>query len=108
MKIKTGDVVKVIAGNKNIKGTVAKVIFVDRTRERVILENGPVHKKHLKPERNRKHPEGGIIDRPASLHISKVMIMSEASNRPFRTGSEEIDGQKVRVAKGRSSSAEKL
>lgn len=108
MKIKTGDVVKVISGNKNIKGTVGKVIAVDRCRERITLENGPMHKKHLKPERSRKHPEGGIVERPASLHVSNVMIMSEASGRPFRVGSQEIDGNKTRVAKGRSSSGEKL
>lgn len=109
MKIKQGDVVKVITGNKNIKGTTGKVISVDRDRQRVILENGPVHKKHLKPERSRKHPEGGIIERKASVHVSNVMLISESSNRPVRVGFHvAADGQKSRVARGRNTSAEKV
>jgi|SRR5580704_14138497 large subunit ribosomal protein L24 len=108
MRIRKGDVVKVIAGNKNIKGMIGKVTFVDRQRERVELENGPVHKRHLKPEKNRKHPEGGIIDRQASIHISNVMLMSEVSGRPVRIGFIEAEGIKSRVAKGRGSSGEKI
>lgn len=108
MRIRSGDIVKVITGNKNIKGTVGKVVSVDLEGQRVVLENGPVHKKHVKPERSRKHPEGGIIERPASVHISNVMLMSEASGRPVRVGFVEADGQKSRVAKGRSSSGEKI
>lgn len=108
MKIKSGDVVKVIAGNKNIRGTVQKVISVDREAGRVVLDNGPVNKRHMKPERSRKHPEGGIIEKPGSVHVSNVMLMSEASGGPVRTGFKEIDGQRVRVAKGRRASGEKI
>ncbi len=108
MKIRAGDVVKVIAGNKNIIGSVSKVIAVDRIRERIFLENGPVNKKHLKPEKSRKHPEGGIIDRPASIHVSNVMLMSESLARPVRVGAKIVDGVKTRVAIGKSSSGEKV
>jgi|SRR5580658_4480129 large subunit ribosomal protein L24 len=108
MKIKTGDVVKVISGNKDIKGTVAKVVSVNRETERIILENGPVNKKHLKPERSRKHPEGGLIERPASMHVSNVMLMSEASGRPVRIGFKITDGKKSRVARGKKSSGENI
>lgn len=108
MKIKSGDIVKVISGGKGVKGTVGKVISVDCESERVVLENGPVHKRHLKPERNRKHPEGGIIEHKASIHVSNVMLMSEANNRPVRVGYSVIDGQKSRVARGKNVSAEKV
>lgn len=108
MKIKRGDVVKVITGSKNIKGTVGKVIAVDRETERVILENGPIHKKHLKPERNRKHPEGGIIERKASVHVSNVMLMPEGKDRPVRVGFLVTGGEKNRVARGRNISADKV
>lgn len=108
MNIRAGDVVKVISGSKNIKGTVTKVVSVDRERQRVTLENGPVHKKHLKPERSRKHPEGGIVERPASIHVSNVMLMSESLGRPVRVGMREIDGVKTRVARGKTSSGEKV
>ncbi len=108
MKIKSGDVVKVISGSKDIKGTVTKVVSVNRETGRVILEGGRVNKKHLKPERSRTQPEGGMIERPASIHVSNVMLMSEASGRPVRTGFSIVDGQKSRVARGRNSSQEKI
>jgi large subunit ribosomal protein L24 len=108
MKIKSGDVVKVISGGKGVKGTVGKVISVDRESGRVVMENGPVHKRHLKPEKNRKHPEGGIIERKASVHVSNVMLMSEANGRPVRTGVAHIDGKKTRVARGHKVSQEKV
>lgn len=108
MKIKRGDVVKVISGNKDIIGSVQKVISVDRESGRVILENGPVNKKHMKPERSRKHPEGGIMEKPASVHVSNVMVIPEGSARPFRVGYAEEGGKKVRVAKGRHASGEKI
>ena len=107
MKIRSGDTVKVISGNKNIIGTVQKVVSVDQHTGRLILENGPVNKRHMKPERSRKHPEGGILERPGSIHSSNVMIMSEASG-PVRTGYAIKDGEKIRVAKGRRASGEKV
>ncbi len=108
MKIKSGDVVKVISGNKGVKGTVGKVLSVDRDTQRIVLENGPMHKRHMKPERSRKHPEGGIIERKASMHVSNVMLMSEASGRPVRTGVQEIEGKRTRIARGRNVTAEKV
>lgn len=108
MKIKNGDLVKVISGGKDIKGKVAKVISIDRGAERICLEGGRVNKRHLKPERSRKHPEGGMIERPASIHISNVMLMSEANGRPVRIGFSVVDGQKVRIARGRKCSGERI
>lgn len=108
MKIKSGDMVKVIAGDKKVKGTVGKVLSVDRKSQRVVLENGPIHKRHLKPEKSRKHPEGGIIEKKASIHVSNLMLMSEGGNRPVRVGFIEVEGQKQRVARGRGSAGEKI
>ncbi len=108
MKIKNGDIVKVISGAKEVKGTVGKVVSVDLKNERVVLENGPMHKRHLKPERNRRHPEGGIVERAASIHVSNVMLMSEANGRPVRVGYTVEGEQKSRVARGRKVNAEKV
>lgn len=108
MKIKTGDMVKVICGGQQIKGTVSKVVSVDLERERVYLENGPVLKRHMKPEKSRKHPEGGIIERIGSVHVSNVMLMSETHNRPVRVGYAINGGEKSRVARGQGLSGEGL
>ncbi|HXW60262.1 MAG TPA: 50S ribosomal protein L24 [Myxococcota bacterium] len=106
MHIKSGDMVRVIAGKS--KGLTGKVIHIDRAKERVVLEGGPIKKRHLKPEKSRKHPEGGILERPASIHSSNVMLMSEGSTRPFRSGVKIEGSKKLRVARGRAASGEAI
>jgi large subunit ribosomal protein L24 len=105
MRIKVGDLVKVISGSEKIRGTTAKVVSVNVKGQRVVLEGGLMHKKHVKPERSRKHPEGGIVEIPASIHLSNVMLMSESSGRPVRVGYDMKDGKKVRVARGKGASS---
>ena len=106
MKLKKGDLVKVIAG-KN-KGVISKITVVDTEKSRVFLENGPMAKKHLKPERNKNIPNGGIIEKPSSIHISNVMLMSESNQTTVRVGYAFEDGKKVRVAKGPKCSGQKI
>ena len=107
MKIKKGDLVKVIAGGQESKGKIGRVLKVDRETQRVVVEGTGVHKRHLKPQRNPKHPEGGIVEVERSVHVSNVMLMSESLGRPVRTGVQvNEDGTKNRVAKGRSAKAE--
>lgn len=102
MKIKKGDLVKVIAGSKEKKGNIGRVLEVDICSERVTVEGVGMHKKHLKPQRNPKHPEGGVIELPRSVHVSNVMLMAENLGRPVRVGIRlNDDGKKVRVARGR-------
>lgn len=77
MKIKKGDLVKVITGSKDRKGQVGKVLEVDRKRERVKIENIAPVKRHIKPQKSKKYPEGGIINDFGTIHISNVMLMPE-------------------------------
>lgn len=107
MKIKKGDLVKVIAGAANKKGKIGRVIAVDNEAMRVTVEGVAVMKKHVKPQRDPKNPDGGIVETHGSVHVSNVMLMSEAAGRPVRVGSKfSDDGKKLRVAKGRSIKAE--
>lgn len=109
MKIKKGDLVKVIAGSKEKKGKVGRVLEVDLCAERVTVEGVGMHKKHIKPQRNPKHPEGGIIEVARSVHVSNVMLMSESLGRPVRAGMRVTDdGTKVRVARGRDVKPEQI
>jgi large subunit ribosomal protein L24 len=84
MRIKKGDLVKVISGGKGLKGLQGKVLLVNRETEKITIEGGPVRKKHLKPEKSRKHPEGGIIELPVFIHASNVMLVSQELGRPVR------------------------
>ena len=77
MKIKKGDLVKVITGSKDRKGQVGKVLEVDRKRERVKIENIASIRRHIAPNKNKKYPEGGIISDFGTLHVSNVMLMPE-------------------------------
>ena len=66
LKIKTGDIVKVIAGNQ--KGTQGKVMRVYANTNRAIVEGVNVVKKHNKPNAN--NPKGGITEKELSIDIS--------------------------------------
>jgi len=115
-KIKKGDLVKVIAGGKDIKGQTGKVLEVlkDGDAVRVRVEGLRTIKRHLKPQRSAKHPEGGIIEGAGSIPVSHVMLVSESLGRPVRTGAATKTGEgkeslkKERVARGRSVKAEKV
>lgn len=110
-KIKTGDLVKVISGGKDIKGKTGKVLEVLREGNswRVRVEGLRMVKKHLKPQRNPKHPEGGIVEGAGSIPISNVMLMSEKLGRPVRTGATfTSEGKKQRVARGKNLKAEQV
>ncbi|MBI1947809.1 MAG: 50S ribosomal protein L24 [Deltaproteobacteria bacterium] len=110
-RIKTGDLVKVISGGKDIKGKTGKVLEVLRDGDawRVRVEGLRIVKKHIKPQKNPKHPEGGIIEGAGSIPISNVMLMSEKLGRPVRIGASfTSDGKKQRVARGKNLKAEQV
>jgi large subunit ribosomal protein L24 len=110
-KIKKGDLVKVISGAKDIKGKTGKVLEVLRDGDswRVRLEGLRIVKKHIKPQKSPKHPEGGIVEGAGSIPISNVMLMSEKLGRPVRTGASfTSDGKKQRVGRGKNVKAEQV
>lgn len=99
--IKAGDVVKVISGAH--AGGQGRVIEVLREKSRVRIEDVAMQKRHLGPQKSPRHPEGGIIEGPGTIHISNVMLVSEELGRPVRTGATfTSEGGKKRVARGRN------
>jgi len=96
LKIKKGDLVKVIAGDS--KGSEGKVLEVLVSKSRVLVEGANMVSKHTKP--NATSPNGGIIKQEAALHISNVMLVDPKSGKPTRVGRKLNDaGKLVRVAK---------
>jgi large subunit ribosomal protein L24 len=77
LHIKVGDTVKVISGES--KGQEGKVLTVDRKKMRAIVEGVNLVKKHTKPSAS--DPQGGIVDKEASIHVSNLMnvIKGQAS-----------------------------
>jgi large subunit ribosomal protein L24 len=69
--VRRGDTVKVITGDD--KGKEGKILEVITDRARVVVEGVAMVKKHVR--RSQEHPEGGIIERESSIHISNVKLI---------------------------------
>ncbi len=96
LHIKKGDTVYVNAGEN--KGQQGKVLEVIVEKQRAIVEGLNLVKKHTKP--NAKHPQGGIIDQEAPIHISNLQPLDPKSGKPTRVGRKLNEkGKLVRVAK---------
>nr|WP_183881757.1 50S ribosomal protein L24 [Pedobacter cryoconitis] len=96
MKIRKGDLVKVIAGDS--RGQEGKVLSVLITKSRILIEGVNLVSKHTKP--NAANPNGGIIKKEAALHISNVALIDPKSGKTTRVGRKlNADGKLVRVSK---------
>src|ERR1700733_7474901 len=96
LKIRKGDLVKVIAGDS--KGTQGKIIEVILAKGRAIVEGANMVSKHTKP--NAATPNGGIVKKEAAIHISNLMLVDPKSGKPTRVGRKRNDaGKLVRIAK---------
>ena len=96
LKIRKGDLVKVIAGDS--KGQQGKVTEVIIDKNRVLVEGVNLVSKHTKP--NAANPNGGIVKKEAAIHISNVAVVDPKSGEPTRIGRKKNDaGKLVRVAK---------
>ena len=94
LKIKTGDTVRVIAGDH--KGSEGKVLTVFIEKNKAIVEGVNMIKKHMKP--NAQSPQGGIVEKEAAIHISNLSLLNE-KGETTRVGYKMEDGKKVRYAK---------
>lgn len=99
MQVRTGDNVLVISGRE--RGKTGQISRVLRKEERVIVGGLNFVKRHTKPRPG--VVQAGIIEKEAPIHVSNVMLICPACNRPTRVGHrmfEEAGGQrKMRVCK---------
>lgn len=82
--VKKGDVVVIIAGTE--RGKRGKILEVLRDKNRVLVEGVKMIKKHLKANTNANRPQGAIIEREGTLHISNVMLAEQFDARAARRG----------------------
>ncbi|MBT3269978.1 50S ribosomal protein L24 [Candidatus Poribacteria bacterium] len=69
--VKTGDQVRVLAGEwKDAEGAVRSV---DRVRGRVVVEGVNMTTRHMR--KSQQHPEGGVVEQEAPIHISNVRVI---------------------------------
>jgi large subunit ribosomal protein L24 len=89
--VRKGDTVVIIAGsNKGKRGKVLRVVG-----QRVVVEKVSMMKRHTKP--SQKNPQGGIVDKEGSVHISNVQLFDEKTNKGTRTKITHDGDSKVRV-----------
>lgn len=94
LKIKTGDIVKVIAGDH--KGSEGKVQKVFTEKNKAIVEGVNMVKKHTKP--SAQNPQGGIVENEASINISNLSLLT-SKGEETRVGYRMEGDKKVRFSK---------
>jgi len=96
LHVKTGDTVKVIAGDD--KGKTGKILAIDTQKQRAFVEGINMVTKHVKTTAAK--PQGGIEKKEASVHISNLMLVDPKSCEATRIGRKMGDnGKLVRYAK---------
>jgi len=96
LHIKKGDIVFVNSGED--KGKTGRVLNVLVTEQRAIVEGVNMVSKHTKP--NAKSPQGGIVKKEASVHISNLNVVDPKTGKATRIGrKKDADGKLVRYAK---------
>jgi len=96
LRIKTGDTVRVLAGDH--KGSEGKVVKVFIDKNKAIVEGVNMVKKHEKPSAT--NPQGGIKEKEAPLHISNLSLI-DSTGKNTRAGYDfdKKTGEKFRFAK---------
>ena len=96
LHIKKGDTVFVNSGES--KGQQGRVLEVIRKSDRAIVEGINLVSKSTKP--NAKSPQGGIIKKEASVHISNLMVVDPTIDKATRIGRKaNAEGRLVRYSK---------
>lgn len=95
MKIKKGDKVKVMAGkDKGRDGVVEKVY---QKNSRILIQGINIYKKHIK--KNEKMPQGGVVELPRPMNVSKVMLICPKCGKITRVEFLIDKGKKFRICK---------
>ncbi|WP_242926693.1 50S ribosomal protein L24 [Pontibacter vulgaris] len=96
LHVKTGDTVKVIAGDE--RGKTGKVIAVKTDTGKVVIEGLNLVTKHSKP--SAKNPQGGISKIEAPVHASNVMLVDPKTGATTKSGTRKnSEGKSERYSK---------
>ena len=105
MKVRKGDLVQILSGKD--RGKQGKVLEARPKEGRVIIESLNIVKRHTRPRPikdssrmgGQQIEPGGVIEKPAPLSVSNVMLVCPVCNRPTRVGQtvKEIKGEQIKV-----------
>jgi large subunit ribosomal protein L24 len=80
--IKKNDEVVVISGTE--KGKRGRVLQVLQGKERAIVEGCKMIKRHTR--KSQMHPNGAIVEREGTIHVSNLMLVSKYEARAAKRG----------------------
>ncbi|CAM3642274.1 50S ribosomal protein L24 [Flavobacterium gelidilacus] len=95
LKVKSGDLVRVIAGDH--KGEEGKIVTILREKNKAIVEGVNMVSKHTKPSAT--NPQGGIVKKEAAVHISNLSLIDPKSKETTKVGYKQEGDKKVRFSK---------
>lgn len=100
IKLKNGDEVVVIAGRE--KGKRGEIMFIDKPRERVVVQGVNKIKRFQRP--TQENPQGGVIEIEQGLHISNIMYYDSKAKQGRRLGymvsADGVKSRAMRMPKG--------
>ena len=98
MKIKTGDTVMILTGDKKTDcGQTGKVLQVSPEENKVIVEGRNIVSKHVKPRK--AGDPSGIVKAESAIYACKVALVCPKCGKQTRVGYTVEDGKKVRICK---------
>jgi large subunit ribosomal protein L24 len=93
-RLKKDDKVKIITGKD--KGKIGKIMRIYRKKNRVLVENANVVKRHTRPTPQNR--QGGIVESEAPIHWSNVMLVCNKCLAASRIHIRELEnGERVRL-----------
>ncbi len=98
-RLKKNDIVEIISGNS--KGSQGRILRFNKEKSRAYVEKVGLVKKHMKP--SQQTPNGGIVEKEASIHVSNLMLVDPSNKKAGRIGIKTVKAgdkvTKVRVFK---------
>lgn len=95
MKVKKGDKVKITVGRDKGRDGVIDKVYVKQNK--VLIAGINIYKKHIK--KSEKVPQGGVVDLPRPIDVSKLALICPKCNKISKIGYENSKGKKYRVCK---------
>jgi len=95
MKLKKGDSVKVMIGRD--KGKIGKIERVLLRKDKIIISDVNIYKKHVKPQGENR--PGGIVDVTRPMIVSKVAFICPSCKKATKIGFRITNGKKERICK---------
>src|SRR5690606_25571161 len=95
LKVKSVDLVKVIAGNH--KGEEGKIVRIFADKNTAVVESVNMISKHNKT--SDQIPQGGIVKKEAPIHISNLALVDPKTKEATKVGYRTEGDKKVRFSK---------